>query len=652
MRAIKPAFLAGVVLLASLAFGRSKPAPTVSLPDWMQQAIAAPAGTYADDTNAVVLLKSHEIIVDANGDYVEHDRRVVRILRTEGSNEAKLAVYLQGTESAEDIHAWSTDGSGHNFEIKSGEFQNRSPITFELYNDVRYLYAEAQAHAAGSVVGFEYTVRRHPFYQDLIWDPQEDIPVKSAEFLLSLPNGFEHVESWVHHETVKPQELTPNKLRWTQSEIAPITEEPMRPSFGSLESRLAVTYLGGPREGQFGSWAKIGHWYHDLVSTRIAATPEISAKAHELTAGKSSFDAKVRAIADFMQTEVRYVAVEIGIGGFQPHYAGEIFKHRYGDCKDKATVMIAMLHEIGIPAEYVLVHTSRGVVQESQPTRYFNHAILAVQLPADTPADAYPATVTTKNGTRYVIFDPTNEYVPFGIQPSYEQTSFGLLATDPGELVKFPLLNADLNRNETLGKFVLDADGTLHGEVAHRLTGDVAGRMRARISDSTDRTKLLETVASSSLKQASLEQPTFDHLQEVNRDLEFKYQLRMSNYAQNTAGLLLVRPRVIGDKLLHLPKKKRKYPVELRGTTHDHEVFEITLPDGYVVDELPDNVKIDVGFASYESKYEKSGNVLRYTRDYVVRTPEVPLDHYGDLQRLEGTIARDQFANAVLKKGQ
>ena len=83
-----------------------------------------------------------------------------------------------------------------------------------------------------------------------------------------------------------------------------------------------------------------------------------------------------------MQNDVRYVAIELGIGGYQPHPASEVFSHRYGDCKDKATLLSTMLKEIGIESYYVLINTERGsVTAATLPNLEFNHAILAIALP-------------------------------------------------------------------------------------------------------------------------------------------------------------------------------------------------------------------------------------------------------------------------------
>jgi hypothetical protein len=113
--------------------------------------------------------------------------------------------------------------------------------------------------------------------------------------------------------------------------------------------------------------------------------------------------------------------------------------------------------------------------------------------------------------------------------------------------------------------------------------------------------------------------------------------------------MMLVRPRVFNDESYPVEHKPRLYPIELRRTGKQIDIYEIELPPGYAVDDVPDPVKIDVGFATYQSKVESHGNKLRYWREYVVKDLSVPPDKYPDWVRLEGVIGADEAAVAVLK---
>jgi hypothetical protein len=652
MRATRSTLAAAIFAAAFSFFAAGSNPPQVSLPDWMQQAAAKPIGTYSAETNAVVLMDETSVRVLSADQYVEHRRKVVKILRPEGRSDATFGTEVSDKDKVSDLHAWGIDAAGHKYEVKTKEFNTTAKYQEELYTDIKIMYATVPGAGVGGVFAFEYDILHQIYVGEFDWIPQDSTPVKDASLTVELPTTWEFNAVWANSENIKPQSVGPNKWKWTLSDVPAIEEEPFRPSGKTLSKRLEVAFYGGGIKPSTGSWANIGTWYKGLADPRRTSTPEIRAAAQSLAQGRSGFDAQVRAIATYLQTDVRYVAIMIGIGGHQPHFASDVFRHKYGDCKDKAALMATMLEELGYHSEMVLVDTERGSVKPEVPCVRFNHAILAIQLPSSVPDDAYPSMVKTKSGFRYVIFDPTNPYTPFGLIPYYEQNSYALISTSPGELVRLPLIRPEISGNENAGKFALGTDGILSGEVVQKLTGESASRLRGSLVeyDGKDRSKFLEIVASSSLKQASVDAPEFENLKAIDKDLIIKYKLKMSGYAQHAGTLLLVRPRVLGDKALDLPKKKRNYDLELSTTRRDRDIYEIAIPDGYVVDELPENTHIDVGFAMYDAKIETVGNAIRYTREYVVRDPQIALSKMDDVKRLQNAIGADQFATAVLKK--
>ena len=115
--------------------------------------------------------------------------------------------------------------------------------------------------------------------------------------------------------------------------------------------------------------------------------------------------------------------------------------------------------------------------------------------------------------------------------------------------------------------------------------------------------------------------------------------------------MMLLPPRIIGEKSFDLDHRKpRKYPVEFNGTSKVTDVYEIDLPPGYAVDDVPNATKIDVGFASYQSKFEVAGSKLRYSREYTRRDTQIGPERMADLRRFEGAIGADEMASVVLKK--
>src|SRR4029077_16439095 len=132
----------------------------------------------------------------------------------------------------------------------------------------------------------------------------------------------------------------------------------------------------------FSNWQQMGTWYANLASGRRDTSTEIKQKVAALTAQAPTQLEKMKGIAKFGQEEFCFVAIELGIGGWQPHPAADVFSHRYGDCKDKATLMSSMLHEVGIDSYYVVINTERGSITSQTPAQIgFNHVVMAIKLP-------------------------------------------------------------------------------------------------------------------------------------------------------------------------------------------------------------------------------------------------------------------------------
>jgi hypothetical protein len=113
---------------------------------------------------------------------------------------------------------------------------------------------------------------------------------------------------------------------------------------------------------------------------------------------------------------------------------------------------------------------------------------------------------------------------------------------------------------------------------------------------------------------------------------------------------MLVRPRVIGQHALGLERKERLYPIELPSTVEDEDEFEIELPSGYAIDDVPEPKKIDSSFASYQSEFNVNGSRITYKRKFVNRALEIPTDKLAEFRSFQNQIAEDENAVVVLKK--
>ena len=249
---------------------------------------------------------------------------------------------------------------------------------------MKYKVLHIPAPDPGNIVGYEYETEEQPFFLQEMWHFQDLDPVRETHYSLQLPAGWEYKASWLNHEEVAPVQPGGNVSQWALHDVKGIRREPEMPPRDGVAGFMIVSFFppGGRVLNGFANWADMGKWYINLIGGRVEASAEIKQQVAALTASKISTLQKMQALATFVQRDIRYVAIELGIGGWQPHPAADVYAHRYGDCKDKANLLRSMLREIGIDTYHVVIYTERGAITLQTPAHHgFNHAITRHQTP-------------------------------------------------------------------------------------------------------------------------------------------------------------------------------------------------------------------------------------------------------------------------------
>jgi hypothetical protein len=461
--------------------------------------------------------------------------------------------------------------------------------------------------------------------------------------------------SWHNFKPIQPVEVAPNHWRWEVKDMPALTlrDIPSGPEWEAVAARMSVQWGDAAVEGTDNEWRAIGQWITALEANRPDPSPEITAQTQTLIAGAPDFYTKLSRITDFIQKNIRYFVIMRGIGGWQSNRAADIYRNKYGDCKDKSTLLISMLQVAGIHAFFVPVDHRRGVVDPDAPSFYGDHMITAIQIPAGLDDPRLKAVVKAKDGNRYLIFDPTDERTPVGNLPSNEQGGYGILAAGASsQVIPLPVLPPDANGTDQVGKFTLLPDGTLTGSVDTSHIGPEGAdlRMFLKYSDEKERRNAWENHIAQDVPGITLDAFKFVQPSELDKPLEFHYQFTAHQYAHQAGPLLLLRPRVVGSDVISFNDKPRTVPIDLGATGRWHDSFDIALPPGYVVDDTPDPVDIDLDYASYHSAITAKGNVVHYERSLVVRLVQLPASEAASFRHLEGAILADEKGAAVLKK--
>jgi hypothetical protein len=365
------------------------------------------------------------------------------------------------------------------------------------------------------------------------------------------------------------------------------------------------------------TWVDLARLAAGVIEPRMAIDPTVKAKAEALVAGKNSRWERVRALSEFVQKEITYLAVYLDkdyLAGYRPHACGEVLKNRFGDCKDKASLFVAMLRAIGEEGHLVLVAAGNPkAVRPDWPSARFNHAIAGV--PADSAVPASWPVVDAGPLGRLVLFDATDPNTPLGVLSVSDQGGYGLVAsTNSNGLIKLPVAPADLNLADTRVQAKLEASGLLTANVVETSTGATGVALHVARANLRNegfspvlQKRLRETV---SLLEGLQWKDTWDRAEARWR---LEYDFKAPGYARRTGGtLMLVSPPAMGAKTQMNPWRTRADGVVWRPASTTKKQVRLTLPEGATVEEMPTDVAPRYTFATASLKYRREGRDIIY----------------------------------------
>lgn len=621
-----------------------------AVPEWVTSAAHIPTPEYAATARAVVLLDSSLVTMTGPNDITTRRRRAVRLLGSHVGDVTLPTISYDSTTKLLAFRGWSVAADGKVSDVKEREAIESSPWG-ELYGDSHVKSLPFPSNDPGTVVVYEYEQRDRTDFPQTTWNFQGDLPVATAELTLQLAPNWTYEPHWFRHAGVTP--VSDPRPVWRLTNVPAIRQEPHMPAFSALAGRLGLLFE--PLDGTSGAagskptWSDVARWFDRLAAGRCTPTAAIQAKVRELAPATAAPLDRARALAAFTQRDVRYVAIEIGIGGYQPHPAGDIFSKHYGDCKDKVTLLRSMLREAGIDSYYVIVNATRGIVDPAFPgPGTFNHAIIAFRLPSNAP-DLH-ATIDHPKLGKLLIFDPTSSSTPLGVLPLDEQGGYGLLVTgDGGELITLPVAPPRANQLRRTAKLQLDADGTLHGDVEETRSGELAAVVRDALGGKTEaqRAAYVDSAVAAHLTKGEVSGLTIEHVDDASSEVVIRYKLVARDYISNAGRMTLVRPRVLGRKADLQIDAARKFPYVTDGPALHTDDVEITIPPALRLDELPPRVRIAIAPLSYTSETKFDGTKLTYHREYALQVPSIEPTQVGDLNRAFAKIASDERSTAV-----
>lgn len=322
----------------------------------------------------------------------------------------------------------------------------------------------------------------------------------------------------------------------------------------------------------------------------------------------------------------------------------------YGDCKDKATLMRALLKAVKIEAYPIIIYSGDPtfVREEWASPAQFNHCIIAVKI-----SDGTDAPTVLKHATlgRLLIFDATDPFTLLGDLPDSQQGSNAVIvAGENGGLAKMPVTPAESNLLDRKIEAVISGEGTVSGTIIEKSTGQSSMWERAmlRMLSAADYNKMLEGWLTRGATGAKLVKFTPNDQKETS-SFDLNVEFSAPRYGQLMQNRLLVfKPVIVGRRnALSLTEARRDHPVIIDSQAVK-ETAIFTLPAGFAVDEMPDAMNLETPFGKYTTSYEVKDGKLIFTRSLTTNRTTVPVDKYNSVRDFYSKMREAEQSPVVL----
>lgn len=604
----------------------------------------APSSQEYPQAGALILYCDEKMEVSPQNTQVSSLHYVIKILNERGKesfSESQIS-YDSTYEKVELEYARTIKPDGTVVEVGSRHIRDVSKyLNFPLYSNARVYIISFPEIAEGSTIEYKVKIHRNQLInkKDFIVDYplQSQEPIIAANFSITLPK-----ERALHIKTLneryndfganlKPDIQEQGKrliYSWQFKNIPQIIPESSMPPSVQINPAMLIS--------TFSSWQEIYGWWWKLAEDKIKADAAIKEKVSELTKNQDSQEDKIKAIYNFCAQKIRYVAVEYGQAGYEPHSASDIFKNKYGDCKDQAVLLVAMLKEAGLLAWPVLIPTKESYnLNEDFPAVFFNHCIAAVSL-----------------NNKTVFLDPTAETCSFGNLPAGDQERIVLIFTEEGyKIEKTPLYPAEHNLVKQDLKIKINSDEAISARKSVFTYGMYEQGQRYWMLYTPPeliQEALKEAIQAISIG-ATLDNYNIQNLDNLNKPVALTYAFKGPEFF-SLAGKLRIMPQLASLDTSLVAKDKRKYPMDFSILDTKETLFEIEIPKNFIITYMPPSINEDSPWLKFISEYNYRGNKIYFKQKTELKKNIISQGDYSDFKNFFTGLAKKIKQRVILEK--
>ncbi|MDE3058682.1 MAG: DUF3857 and transglutaminase domain-containing protein [Bacteroidota bacterium] len=661
MRAIMYAW---IVLLSSFLFLSCASSPFINLDSLKSELNLAdfPAQKDYPNDDAVILSEVHDVHAILNEEYhlvtVENTTKLIKLFKNI-DNYASIEIPIYNGQTLQSISARTIKPDGSTIELKQEDFHTISGDEqgYIFYSDRKKIKFTFPAIEKNCIIEYHYSVHsNYPFIQD-VWEIQSRLPKLENIYTLTVPIILISPESkggynWTwryksyhflldqpsEHQNVTPSQATLDQtvtFFWKESNIAAFEPDPMMPSYDNYLSYVKFA----PSEWK--TWDDISEWYNKYhFKDQLVITNEISNEAKELTAGCTTEVEKVKKVYAFIQT-LRYVAIEIGQGGYTPSEPQKVLERKYGDCKDKSILLISLLRSLGIDAKPALVLTeNEGTIDPNFPCWEFNHMIVRAK---------------TSDGAEYWM-DPTVNHCPLGEVPYADEGVNALVINDDGTSQFGPIPSSSYKNNlqDITMKVSLASQKEIDYDITIKFQGEENFRARSYLNEMThdEVVKFCKSLVADNYLDAEVTDYSMSDLNTVDSAFVFNFKLKVPNGIEKQGDLVLlnVDPLRLPGNWNWLARDKRTYDIEFDYPRTVNKTIELNFPkDVYEIRTLPNNIELtQKGLYFSETEHAGENGHVTIKKSFSILWKYFKANHFRELKNFAESMRKASLEDIIL----
>jgi len=574
-------------------------------------------------------LASQQVVhVAPAGQASRFTQNIVQVLTEEGARtwRSDRVYYSPGLERVDVISVRVKKVDGSIVEVHERQDYDAGQGTGALYYQRRFAYLDVGALEPGDMV--EYTYRtdevagenyREGYFGD-IWYFDAAVGVERARYVLITPEVMTIHSRAPKVSSIKTSVSTttlrgvPHTVRAFEATDIPavITDKSMPGRSEIYDYVLVSTYK---------TWDEVGKWWWNLVKDQLVVDGEIKKVVKEVTRGLKDDRARVRAIHNWVVKNTRYVGIEFGVHGWKPYRTTLCMQRRFGDCKDKASLIKVMMDEAGIPANLVLIRTNAlgDVAEEPANLAIFNHAIAYVP--------------------KFDLFlDGTAEFSGTAELPYSDQGTFAIIVKDGGEVrvVKTPIDAPDVNRHlRDLEVDLTSGSAIVRGEIVATGADAVWYRRTFDLENDQKRIEELETIISRLFPGAKIMNATFVETRDLEKPVKITFEFAGGGFIKQLGDAQVVFPAGREIRLLdqYAPQATRDQDMMLGIPFASVNHVRYKLPDYLDTAALPADASGKSRFGSYAVAFRRVGDTVEMDLSYTMALNRISVAEYPEFRK-------------------